>query len=137
MSDTYKILLLDDDELFLRVYSDYLSRNGFFVATHKNAKDALQSLSSGEHFDAAVVDIMLIDMNGWEFLQEVRVRLNKSIVELPVVVISAFRSTEVEFEAFKHLANAVIIKDGSAAEKLVDQLNRFVGKREPQWIPHP
>lgn len=134
MNDDFcKILLVDDDALFLQVYSEFLSGKGFFVVAEKNAKEALARIASGEHFDAAIVDVMLIGMNGWEFLKELRGKLKKTTLELPVIIISAFRSSEVEFEAFKHLANAMIVKDPCAPERLLEQLNNLVGKRESKW----
>jgi CheY-like chemotaxis protein len=133
MNDFCKILLVDDDALFLQVYSEFLSGKGFFVVSERNAKEALARVASGEHFDAAIVDVMLVGMNGWEFLKELRGKLDKTILQLPVIIISAFRSSEVEFEAFKHLANAMITKDPSTPDKLLEQLNNLVGKRASKW----
>lgn len=131
--DFCKILLVDDDALFLQVYSEFLSGQGFFVVSERDAKEALARVASGEHFDAAIVDVMLVGMNGWEFLKELRGKLDKTILQLPVIIISAFRSSEIEFEAFKHLANAMITKDPNTPEKLLEQLNNLVGKKESKW----
>ena len=77
------ILLVDDDQEFTELLSDYLEAEGLRVSSENSGKAALTRLRSGESFDLAVFDIMMPEMSGLELLQQVRPQL-----DLPVVMLT-------------------------------------------------
>jgi CheY-like chemotaxis protein len=68
-SDRLRVLLLDDDELILRSMQRSLSAH-FECQTAARASTALQLLQSDGDFDAVVSDVVMPEMNGLEFWNE-------------------------------------------------------------------
>lgn len=71
-----KILVVDDSALMRRVMFDIINADGNLRAENyaTNGVEALEVLSSGEKFDAIVLDINMPKMNGLDFLRELRTR---------------------------------------------------------------
>ena len=71
-----KILVVDDSALMRRVMFDIINADGNLRAENyaTNGLEALELLSSGEKFDAIVLDINMPKMNGLDFLRELRTR---------------------------------------------------------------
>lgn len=80
------LLVIDDDADVRTALQDVLEEDAFHVVSTDNAKTALNMLEKGFRPDAILLDMMMPEMNGREFLQA------KSKVEgaesIPVVIIS-------------------------------------------------
>ncbi len=85
-----QILLLEDDQSFGYILSEYLNMQDFQVTWAKSAEEALKLLQK-QHFDLAILDIMLPKMNGFE-LAEILKRENE---DLPFIFLSA-RSLKID-----------------------------------------
>lgn len=70
-----KILIVDDDEDFVHIQSVVLSHAGHEVRSAPNGREALTLL---DHFPCSIIvtDIMMPQMDGIEFIMELRKRLN-------------------------------------------------------------
>ncbi|MBP9186887.1 MAG: response regulator, partial [Bacteroidia bacterium] len=64
-----QILLIDDDELILKVINRILTKEGYDVKTATNGKDALEMLES-QKFDLLITDIMMPYSNGYEVISK-------------------------------------------------------------------
>lgn len=84
--DPVKILLIDDDELILKVIQRILSKEGFDVKTANNGKDALEYIDK-EKFSMVITDLMMPYSNGFEVISKLKQHPNA--VGVPVVVISS------------------------------------------------
>ena len=62
-ADALRVLLVEDDAQARELYRDILRSAGFVAVEAGSASDAL-ALLAREHFDAAVVDYSLPDMDG-------------------------------------------------------------------------
>ncbi|MDR1580470.1 MAG: response regulator transcription factor [Synergistaceae bacterium] len=81
-----KTLLVVEDELdILKNHRDFLEKHGYAVLPAENLAHAHEHLSSFTP-DAIVLDIMLPDGNGLEFLTELRAAGNK----IPVIMLTAW-----------------------------------------------
>ena len=67
MTGSKKILVIDDDQAILRVFTRVLNRKGYDVATAETGNDARKKLES-EVFDAALIDVRLPDVEGVDLL---------------------------------------------------------------------
>lgn len=81
-----KILLIDDDELILKVINRILTKEGYEVRTANNGKDALEIIEK-EKFDMVITDLMMPYSNGFEVISKFKQHPNAAGV--PVVVISS------------------------------------------------
>ena len=60
-----RVLVVDDEEMIVRLLRGYLEDSGFEVRTAATGRDAL-AVIEGERIDAAIVDVRLPDMAGDE-----------------------------------------------------------------------
>jgi DNA-binding NtrC family response regulator len=66
-----KILLVDDEEDFLKLMSKVMELWGYRVVTAANAQEALE-VSKRERPDILVLDYLMPELNGIELLKELR-----------------------------------------------------------------
>jgi CheY-like chemotaxis protein/predicted transcriptional regulator len=102
------VLIIDDDETIRKTLSSTLKHEGFNVDTAPDGKKALEK-SQLTHYDLALVDIRLPDMEGTNLLKMLREK-NPEIKE---IIITGYPSIE----------NAVQAIDDGAAAYLVKPLN--------------
>ena len=67
----YKILVLEDDELFLETLEDFLSDEGFIVQTANNGEKVIE-LCYENSYDLYLFDINVPIINGIDLLKELR-----------------------------------------------------------------
>ena len=79
-----EILLLEDDASFGYILSEYLDMQNFKVTWVKSAEAGLIILNK-QHFDLAILDIMLPNMNGFEFAAIMKQQAN----DIPFIFLSA------------------------------------------------
>ena len=108
MEDTTgSLLVVDDSKMNREVLGLRLSRRGFQVQTAESGLRALELLE--EHpFDLALLDIMMPDMDGIEVLR--RIRKDRSVVDLPVIMVTAKDQTEDIVGALDEGANDYVTK---------------------------
>ena len=102
-----KILVADDEQGILDLLVDVLSDDGFDVIPANNGASALV-LIYRERPDVVLLDLMMPVVNGYEVLRELR--RNPTTKDLPVVLITAVSSAEVEQTAAELGANACLTK---------------------------
>ena len=71
------ILLVEDDIQFNRIVCSYLTDSGYSVVGCYSATEALEQLEKMS-FDMIISDIMMRDVNGFEFAEQVRL-VNKDV----------------------------------------------------------
>ncbi len=81
------ILIVDDDLSILRTLTRIFERQGFKVVTAERGMEAVKALSAS-HFDLALIDFCLPDMEGTEVLQfaqnaSIKVMLTGKQIPLP------------------------------------------------------
>lgn len=123
-----RVLLIDDDRAIRRMYADCLRAEKFEVVEEDSAEAGLEHLLKGEGFDLVITDIMMAKMDGWELLDTIRKKLSLDDVKLPVIVISAFDSAELEAKAFHRGANGCLVKPISPLAKLLNMAKIQTGR---------
>lgn len=79
----HKILVVEDDTLIVRNLSELLRQEGFAVTTASGQKEALQA-AENVSFDLALLDISLLDGNGFSLCKSLKERY-----QLPVIFLTA------------------------------------------------
>ncbi len=80
----FHILVVDDDKNTRRLIQAVLEADGYTVLTACDGEQAL-ALMDTEHVDLVVLDVMMPNMDGYEFTRELR----QSNSELPILMVSA------------------------------------------------
>lgn len=65
------VLVVDDNEKMLQLYTRYLARGQYQVSTATSAQEAMALLDRVIP-DAIILDVMMRDVDGWELLQSLR-----------------------------------------------------------------
>ncbi len=89
------ILIVDDDKNIRKLMRALLERSGYNVYTASDGKEALE-LTDNVKINLAVVDVMMPNMDGYEFTRTLRT-LND---ELPVLMVSAKQLSEDRKQGF-------------------------------------
>lgn len=67
----YRILLVDDDHFFLRVYGDFLRSRGFEVQTAESGESALEIYQAGR-YQLVLADLVMPGVDGIELVERIR-----------------------------------------------------------------
>lgn len=86
--DCAHILVIDDDTRLRGLLQRYLQENGFAVTSAKDAENARMFLQQYK-FDMLIVDVMMPNESGLEFLQKLR-KTN----DVPAIVLTAMGETQ-------------------------------------------
>ena len=77
------VMVVDDEERLVSVLKAYLTQEGFRVVTARNGREAL-FVARHEKPDLIVLDLMMPEMDGYEFL-----RLHRKERDTPVIMLTA------------------------------------------------
>lgn len=83
VKEMHKILVVEDDTLIVRNLLELLRQEGFAVTTASGQKEALQA-AENVGFDLALLDISLLDGNGFSLCKSLKERY-----QLPVIFLTA------------------------------------------------
>jgi DNA-binding NtrC family response regulator len=112
------ILLIDDDEGLLHFLSRFFQRKGFAVTSCKGAAAALEIID-GQRFDLIMLDYKMPGLNGLDALDEIK----KIDVKTPVILMTAYGTTDLTIEAMKRGAFDYLVKPFEHTD-----LSRIVGE---------
>ncbi len=118
------VLLVDDEEKFLQVFSQRLQARGMKVDTAASGEDAIGRVRS-EDFDAIVLDLSMPGMGGLEALKEMK----REHPDLQIIILTGHGTLQAGVDAMKSGAldflekpvdlNKLLEKIGEAHEKKV------------------
>ncbi len=91
MSARLKILAVDDEEFNLDIMGHHLGRAGFEVVRAEDGIAALQRLEENPDIDLIVLDRMMPNLGGLEFLE--RIKADSRFLDIPVVMQTAAAAT--------------------------------------------
>lgn len=91
----FHILITDDDKHTRKLLRAVLENAGYTVTTAVDGNDALDALDR-EHIDLVILDVMMPNMDGYEFTQLVR----QTDSALPILMVTAKQLPEDEKKGF-------------------------------------
>jgi DNA-binding response OmpR family regulator len=114
MSENKKtILVVDDDKSILRTFTRILQKSGYEIDVAETGKEAIEK-ADNHHYDLALVDIRLPDMDGTELLAKLKVQLQNTVK----IMITGFPSLETGVKALDEGADAYLVKPVKPQELL-------------------
>lgn len=90
-----KILVVDDEEYLVQLLKSRLMVNRFEVVTALSGREGLEKLRA-EKPDLVVLDVLMPELNGVDFVETVR--RDPALRHVPVIVISAQPDTKTRFD---------------------------------------
>jgi DNA-binding NtrC family response regulator len=125
------ILVVDDDKSILRTFTRILQKSGYEIETAETGKEAMEK-TENRHYDLALVDIRLPDMDGTDLLA----KLKKPLQHTVKIVITGFPSLETGVKALDEGADAYLVKPVKPQELLVLLEEKFKNREESAEVKH-
>lgn len=91
-----KILIIDSDISLSTVLCDYLISRGYKAQRVSDGRAGLDALAAG-HYDAVLMELQGIGINGYELIKDIRHRLP----EIPLMVLTTRNDREDQMHAFQ------------------------------------
>jgi len=108
------ILVVDDDKSILRTFTRILQKSGYDIDTAETGKEAIERTDK-RHYDLALVDIRLPDIDGTDLLA----KLKKPLQSTVKIMITGFPSLETGVKALDEGADAYLVKPVKPQELLL------------------
>jgi len=126
MSGEQRLLLVVEDDLEVReTLNDFLTDEGFRIVTARNGKDALAQLRAGLRPSAILLDLLMPEMDGWEFRQE-----QVADATLRTIATVIFTATSPPDTAAR-MPGVEVIRKPIDADELVHTMRRLCGLTNP------
>ena len=119
----YKLLVAEDSITSRTLIKNILESAGYLVETSVDGVDAFTKALVGE-FDLIVSDVDMPRMNGFELTA--KIRKDKKLDELPVVLVTALESREDREHGIDVGANAYIIKSSFDQSNLLEVIQKLL-----------
>lgn len=134
----FKILVVDDEIINLKVLENQLSLAQYSLEYATNGASALQIIEKGFKPDLILLDVMMPRMTGYEVCQKLRETFLAS--ELPIVMLTAKNQSADLVKGFTSGANDYLTKPFSKAELLARIKTHIrltqINKAYARFVPH-
>ena len=118
-----KIMIVEDDPILLRMYTEKLSFEGYVVVSAKNGEDALK-VAQEQKPDLIILDIMLPRMSGTDFLE--RFRKEEKNKQIPVIALTNLAEEEERQKAIALGAKEYLVKAMQTPEQVLEKVKKYV-----------
>jgi DNA-binding NtrC family response regulator len=124
-----RVLLIEDDTAFARRLARNLGMDGFEAEVAEGGAAGLRALATGG-FDAALCDLRMPEVDGYEVLRRVRSGQETGIdPRVPILMLTSVHTVEAAVEAMRLGASDFLDKEAARAE-IVLRLRRAIGQRD-------
>ncbi len=117
------ILVIEDDEDTRSVIRQTLERAGWSVAQAEHGRQGLDRVAERRP-DVIVLDLMMPEMNGFDFLDALREHPESR--GIPVLVLTAMDLTDEDRRRLNGEVERILQKGASAREQLLDEVGRLL-----------
>lgn len=123
-----KILIVEDEEITLRIMQETLRNHGFEIDVSRNGPEAVDRLDSYS-YDLIITDILMPIGTGFDVVQTVRDRNS----HLPILVCSSYLTREV-YSQLRPFGHIEFLSKPFPLQELVDTVKRLLGHGQGNGI---
>ena len=124
MDKKTKILLVEDDNLLVRLYQDKLERDGYEVDVALNGEECLAKAEEGEKPDLILLDVMMPKMDGFETLKHLKAHPDKK--NIPVILLTNLGGEDDAKRGLEMGAVAYMIKSDYTPDEVVTKVKEII-----------
>jgi CheY-like chemotaxis protein len=128
------LLVVEDDEAQRSAIMELIGGEGDVEMTAASSGEEALAILRDHRFDCMVLDLGLPDMSGFEFINRMKNELN--IHDIPIVVYTGRELSRKEETELKRIAEAIIVKDVSSPDRLLDETALFLHRVEANLPEH-
>jgi CheY-like chemotaxis protein len=118
-----KVLIVEDEPPAREMIRRMVEKNGWVASEAENGRKGIQRLSE-ETPDAILLDLMMPEMDGFEFLSQIR--KNAKWRDIPVIVVTAKTLTKEDHRRLQGSIETLIEKDGDEIEAILASLKKML-----------
>ncbi|MBA2881996.1 DNA-binding response OmpR family regulator [Desulfosalsimonas propionicica] len=122
MTDSIKVLLVDDEEEFVTTLAERLEMRGFDPSIATSGDQAL-SMVQDKAFDLIVLDLMMPGIGGLEVMKQIK----SANPDMPIILLTGQGSTKEGMEGMNQGAFDFLMKPLDI-EELISQIHEALGK---------
>ncbi len=124
----YKVLIVDDDEFLLNMYSVKFAKSGVEVVTALASDAAIAKLKEGFEPDVMLIDIVMPDMDGFGLLEKIRA---EKLAPKSAVIFLTNQGQSADIERAKKLgANGYIVKASTIPSEVFNEVLKCIKQTE-------
>ena len=109
----YRVFVIEDDEAISRLLCMNLSIAGYEPVPARDGQEALKMILNGDHFDVALLDVMLPGIDGFQLMEPLKAH------SVPVIYLTAKNDLESKLTGLTSGAEDYIVKPFEIMELLV------------------
>ena len=119
------LLVVEDDPEVAETLNDILTDEGFQIVLARNGKDALGQLRGGLRPSAILLDLLMPEMDGWQFREEQVADAN-----LRSIATVVFTGTAPPLESAAGMRGVEVIQKPIDGDQLVHTVRRLCGSAD-------
>ena len=123
MSDSKRILVIDDDRIFLKIVEHDLTKNGFSVMTAQSAEEGVL-LARTENPDLILLDIHMPNIEGGEVVELLQEDLQTQ--DIPIIFVTALLSKDEEIRRKNIIGGHYFLSKPYKIEELLEKIDKYL-----------
>lgn len=123
MSDSKRILVIDDDRIFLKIVEHDLTKNGFSVMTAQSAEEGVL-LARTENPDLILLDIHMPNIEGGEVVELLQEDLQTQ--DIPIIFVTALLSKDEEIRRKNIISGHYFLSKPYKIEELLEKIDKYL-----------
>jgi len=123
-SSAAPVLVVEDDASSRDLVCRLLAREGRSAVTAENGRIALERLAEGVRPALILLDLMMPEVDGFQFLEEFRRHVEYGTI--PIVVVTAKELTEEDRRRLNGSVTEILSKGAMSQDRLLEQLRQYV-----------
>ena len=127
------VLCIDDDQLVLHFYRDYLGAHGYRVLTRTDGLDGL-ALAHQDRPDVILLDVMLRGLSGYDICR--KFRADPALCTIPILLLTVWNDPSVRTTGQAAGASMVLLKPAEP-ETIVTAVAQVLGQSAPKGLSCP
>jgi two-component system, chemotaxis family, sensor histidine kinase and response regulator PixL len=120
---THTILIVEDDPVLQKMYTEKFSYEGFLVLNAKDGAEAFEVATKSD-VDLILLDIMLPRISGTDFLE--RYRVTPKGKSVPVIALTNLAEDEEKQRALKLGVKEYLVKAMQTPEQVVQKIKKYL-----------
>jgi len=118
------ILIVEDDPVLLKMYTEKFNFEGFNVLNAKDGQEALDTALGNDKIDIILLDIMLPKMSGTDFLENLRKDTKGK--NTPVVALTNLTEDAEKQKVLALGAKEYLVKAMQTPEQVVEKIKKYL-----------